>query len=125
MSIQPQVGTELKAPVGSGMVEAGAGNSAESALVLSSPPPLEVRSRLVGTGEKGANLLKIPIEIDVAVPVRNFRVRNLLALTTGQLIETQWLDGADLPLAARGAQLAWVEFEVIEQKLAVRIARLA
>jgi flagellar motor switch/type III secretory pathway protein FliN len=66
----------------------------------------------------------IPIELDVAVPVRNFRVRNLLALEKGRVIESSWLQGEDLPLAARGAQLAWSEFEVIDQKLAVRITRL-
>jgi flagellar motor switch protein FliN len=67
---------------------------------------------------------RIPIEVDVAVPVRNFRVRNLLALEQGYVVESMWLQGEDLPLAAPGAQLAWSEFEVIDQKLAVRITRL-
>jgi len=66
----------------------------------------------------------IPVEIDVAVPVRKFRVRNLLALAKGNVIESQWLQGEDMPLGARGARLAWVEFEVIDQKLGVRITRL-
>ena len=30
-----------------------------------------------------------------------------------------------MPLGAPGAQLAWSEFEVIDQRLAVRITRLA
>ena len=68
---------------------------------------------------------RIPIEVDVAVPVREFRVRNLLALEIGTVIESLWLLGEDLPLAARGAQLAWSEFEVVDQKLTVRITRLA
>jgi len=51
-------------------------------------------------------------------------VRNLLTLTVGQVIATQWIEGEDMPLGARGAQLAWTEFEVIEHKLAVRITRL-
>jgi flagellar motor switch/type III secretory pathway protein FliN len=76
-------------------------------------------------GSLNANVAQIPIEIDVAVPIRNFRVRNLLALTTGQAIGTEWVEGEDLPLGGRGAQLAWTEFEVIDQKLAVRITRLA
>ena len=67
---------------------------------------------------------QIPIELDVAVPVRGFRVRNLLALGRGTVIGSTWLQGEDLPLAARGSQLAWSEFEVIDQKLAVRITRL-
>ncbi len=54
-----------------------------------------------------------------------FRVRNLLALAPGQLIETQWVPGNDMPLAAGEVQLAWSEFEVVETRLAVRITRLA
>lgn len=69
-------------------------------------------------------VVRIPIEVDVAVPVRNFRVRNLLALEQGHVVESLWLPGEDLPLAAPGAQLAWTEFEVVDQKLAVRITRL-
>ena len=67
---------------------------------------------------------RVPVEIDVAVPIRNFRIRNLLALARGQVIATHWLEGEDMPLGARGAQLAWTEFEVIDQKLAARITRL-
>jgi flagellar motor switch protein FliN/FliY len=66
----------------------------------------------------------LPVELDVAIPVRDFRVRQLLALEPGHLIETQWHNGDDVPLAAADVQLAWSEFEVIESELAVRITRL-
>jgi flagellar motor switch protein FliN/FliY len=66
----------------------------------------------------------LPIEVDVSVPVRNFRVHHLLALDREQVIETQWHSGEDVPLAAGNVQLAWSEFEVIESELAVRITRL-
>jgi flagellar motor switch protein FliM len=69
-------------------------------------------------------LSRLPVELDVAVPVRNFRVRNLLALELGSLIETQWGHGDDMPLAAGEVQLAWCEFEVVETALAVRVTRL-
>lgn len=67
----------------------------------------------------------LPVEIDVAVPVREFRVRNLLALEGGQVIETQWGHGEDVPLAAGQVQLAWSEFEVVDSQLGVRVTRLA
>jgi len=67
---------------------------------------------------------RLPVEIDVSVPIREFRVRNLLILERGTVIASQWVNGDDMPLATRGAQLAWSEFEVIDQKLAVRITRL-
>jgi flagellar motor switch/type III secretory pathway protein FliN len=67
----------------------------------------------------------LPVELDVTVPVREFRVRHLLALAPGQLIESQWGNGEDVPLASGDVQLAWSEFEVIDAQLAVRVTRLA
>lgn len=67
----------------------------------------------------------LPVELDVTIPVREFRVRNLLALEPGQLIESKWGSGEDVPLGSGAVQLAWSEFEVIDTELAVRITRLA
>jgi flagellar motor switch/type III secretory pathway protein FliN len=120
MATQPQprvTGAPAAKPIGS---ETGQRPS-ESALVQSPPQLIEIPA----SQRTGSPVLRIPVEVDVAVPIRSFRVRNLLALNQGQVIETQWIDGDDLPLGARGAQLAWTEFEVIDQKLAVRITRLA
>jgi len=69
--------------------------------------------------------MRLPVELDVAVPVRDFRVRHLLALAPGKLIESQWSNGEDVPLAAGDVQLAWSEFEVAETQLMVRVTRLA
>jgi len=71
-----------------------------------------------------APLARMPVELDVAVAVRKFRVRNLLALESGQVIEAQWGHGDDVPLSAGDVQLAWSEFEVVDSQLAVRITRL-
>ena len=68
---------------------------------------------------------RLPVEVDVAVPVREFRVRHLLALQPGQVIESQWSGGEDTPLAAGDVQLAWTEFEVVDTQMAVRVTRLA
>jgi flagellar motor switch/type III secretory pathway protein FliN len=69
-------------------------------------------------------VLRLPVELDVTVPVGDFRVRHLLALAPEQLIESQWASGRDLPLAAGDVRLAWAEFEVVESKLAVRVTRV-
>jgi flagellar motor switch protein FliM len=68
---------------------------------------------------------RLPVELDVAVPVREFRVRNLLSLEKGVVIESRWGQGEDLPLSAGAVQLAWSEFEVIDTLLAVRVTRVA
>ena len=73
----------------------------------------------------GPLVARLPVELDVAVPVRGFRVRHLLALAPGETIASQWNHGIDLPLAAGAVQLAWSEFEVLDTKLAVRVTRLA
>ena len=71
-----------------------------------------------------APIARLPVELEVAVPVRDFRVRNLLVLERGQVIETQWSHGTDMPLACGDVQLAWSEFEVIDTQLAVRVTRM-
>jgi flagellar motor switch protein FliM len=68
---------------------------------------------------------RLPVELEVAIPVREFQVRNLLSLEKGVVIETQWGQGDDLPLSAGDVQLAWSEFEVIDTLLAVRVTRVA
>jgi len=86
------------------------------------------RSPLAQEEERSAfrpEVLRLQVELDVSVPVRGFRVRNLLALAQEQLIESQWTSGSDLPLASGDVQLAWTEFEVVETKLAVRVTRVA
>jgi len=70
-------------------------------------------------------VLALPVEVEVAIPIRDFRVRHLLALAPGQVVESKWSNGGDLPLAAGDVQLAWTEFEVVATKLAVRVTRVA
>jgi flagellar motor switch protein FliN/FliY len=113
MSAQPQL-----APQTAASVPVTPQLAAEAALVQS--PAIEREGAL----HINPLVSRLPVEVDIAVPIRKFRVRNLLALGVGAVIPSQWEQGEDMPLAARGAQLAWAEFEVIDQKLAVRITRL-
>lgn len=69
-------------------------------------------------------VLRLPVELDVTVPIENFRVRHLMALAPEQLIESRWASGSDMPLAAGDVRLAWAEFEVVATKLAVRVTRV-
>ncbi|HWG19027.1 MAG TPA: FliM/FliN family flagellar motor C-terminal domain-containing protein [Terracidiphilus sp.] len=68
---------------------------------------------------------RLPVELEVGVPVREFRVRNLLTLEPGAIVESQWKHGEDLPLAAGNVQLAWAEFEVVDTQLTARLTRLS
>lgn len=66
----------------------------------------------------------LPIALMVGLPVPQFRVRDLLALEPGGVVVTQWPHGEDLPLSAGDVQLAWVDVEMVEQKMSVRLTRL-
>jgi hypothetical protein len=113
-----------------------AGNAGGAATGLADAPSTElvVEKVLLPSGpeqreeEAGfvpARMARLPVELDVSIPVRSFRVRNLLALEPSHLIESGWGHGDDLPLSAGRVQLAWSEFEVIDTQLAVRVTRLA
>jgi len=101
------------------------GNQTGMAHALVPAPPAPREPAEPGAAAFSPAVALLPVELDVAVPVRDFRVRNLLALEPGQLIESQWGHGEDVPLASADVQLAWTEFEVVETQLAVRITRLA
>ena len=96
----------------------GAESAAEQALVAAPQLPNGATIKLT------APVARLPVELEVAVPVRDFRVRHLLTLEPGQVIETQWAHGEDLPLVSGEVQLAWSEFEVVDSQLAVRVTRL-
>ena len=100
-------------------------------------PPASVQgSALVKSAERGPVLAapridresvisRMPVEVEVGVPVRDFRVRNLLALNSGAIVRSQWNHGEDLPISAGHVQLAWVQFEVLDSLLAARVTRPA
>ncbi len=110
-----------------GSLEARGGNEVASTQIL---PPAPPKNEPPQSGVKDAIALSgpvalLPVELDVVVPVREFRVRDLLALKPGQLIESQWSSSDDVPLASGKVQLAWSEFEVNDSQLVVRVTRLA
>jgi flagellar motor switch protein FliN/FliY len=67
----------------------------------------------------------LPVQLDVTVPIPSFRVENLLALEKDSVLESHWSHGEDVPVWCGGVQLAWTEFEVVDQKLAVRVTRIS
>lgn len=100
---------------------AGAAETVAEQALVPAPHTSDDENRIALSGP----VARLPVELDVSVPVREFRVRNLLALEPGQVIQSQWTHGEDLPLASGEVQLAWSEFEVVETQLAVRLTRLA
>lgn len=69
-------------------------------------------------------LSRIPMQLTCSIPLK-FRVYDLLGLRPGQTILSEWTSTDDVPLKIGAVQLSWSEFEVVEQRMAVRLTRLA
>lgn len=95
-----------------------------SALVAQDPAAL-THSGLSFAEEVERRVAQAPLQLEVRLPIRNLRVKDILSLSDGAIFETTWPADEDLPGSCGGVQLFWAEFEVIEKRLAVRVTRLA
>ena len=66
----------------------------------------------------------LPCNMSIELPVHGFSVRDLLELSVGSLVETEWKSGEDAPLRVNGWQIGWVEFEQMGESLGVRLTEL-
>lgn len=66
-----------------------------------------------------------PCLLSLEVPVSRFTVGDLLRLRVGSIVETSSHHASDIPLRANGLLIGWTEFEVIGNRVAVRITELA
>ncbi len=69
-------------------------------------------------------LSRLPVTMAAEIPLSRFRVRDLLGLAEGQVFESASPDTEDVPLKVGDVQLGWTEFEVVEQRIALRLTRL-
>jgi len=67
----------------------------------------------------------LPCQVSLEIPIVNFTVGDLLRLGKDSIAETACLSTSDIPLRANGLLIAWTEFEVIGNRLALRITELA
>jgi flagellar motor switch/type III secretory pathway protein FliN len=67
----------------------------------------------------------LPCQLSLEIPIVNFTVGDLLRLQKDSIVETACLSTSDIPLRANGLLVAWAEFEVIGNRLALRITELA
>lgn len=69
-------------------------------------------------------LSRLELMMAVEVPLLRFKVQDLLRLSEGQVFESAFSDIEDVPLKVGDVQLGWTEFEVVDQKIALRLTRL-
>jgi flagellar motor switch protein FliN/FliY len=75
--------------------------------------------------EPWARVEALPCLLAVEIPVPGFTVSDLVHLEPGRIIATRWTVGQDVPLRINGELIAWSEFEVAQDHLAVRLTELA
>jgi flagellar motor switch protein FliN/FliY len=69
-------------------------------------------------------LSQLRVTLRAGVLLNRFKVGNLLALKEGQVFETLAPITEDVPVKVGQTQLGWSEFEVLGQKMALRLTRL-
>jgi flagellar motor switch/type III secretory pathway protein FliN len=69
-------------------------------------------------------LSMLRVSLRATVALNRFCVRDLLTLREGQVLESASPGKEDVMICAGEVQLGWSEFEVLEQRMAVRLTRL-
>ena len=70
-------------------------------------------------------LSRLTVPISAEIVLAGFKIRDLLALQPGQVIESGCEETEDVAVKAGQVQVGWSEFEVVDQQLLVRLTRLA
>jgi flagellar motor switch protein FliM len=71
-----------------------------------------------------STLSRLAVTMTVEIPLVPFKVQDLLGLKEGQVFQSASPDTEDVPLKVGDVQLGWTEFEVVEQRIALRLTRL-
>lgn len=90
-----------------------------AATITSAPAPA-----LPSPEDALANFLHIPAPIVVEAPIVSLTVRDLFRLEKGSVVATSQPAGANIPVHVATTLIAWAEFQVFDDKLAVRLAEL-
>jgi flagellar motor switch/type III secretory pathway protein FliN len=69
-------------------------------------------------------LAQLRVTMRVGVALNRFKVRDLLSLQDGQVFESLSPDTEDVPLMIGQVQVGWSEFEILDQRMALRLTRL-
>ena len=89
----------------------------------------EARAETQATAAKETDLLEampwLPCTLTLEIPVVRFTIGDLLSLKKGSIVETACHHTSDVPLRVNQLLIGWTEFDVIGDRLAVRITEQA
>lgn len=70
-------------------------------------------------------LLLVSVKVSVEVAIQQLTVRELFRLEKGSVLVSAQQAGANAPVVIGDVALAWGEFQVVEDHLALRVVELA
>jgi flagellar motor switch/type III secretory pathway protein FliN len=104
----------MSASTAAAIPDAAAGQTAAAAGAASKP---EIAGRW-------ADAELLPCQLNAEIDVSRFTVRDLFCLEVDSVLDSGWAQGMDVPLKANSQLIGWVEFEVIGERLAVRLTEI-
>jgi flagellar motor switch/type III secretory pathway protein FliN len=99
--------------------------AAPAQAVVPTPAAAVVSARVEEEQQRWKPVLDLRCELTVDLAMPDFKIADLLKLRTGSVIDAHWRVGQDVPLRLNGTLLAWIEFELVADHLAVRLTELA
>jgi flagellar motor switch/type III secretory pathway protein FliN len=66
----------------------------------------------------------LPCVLSVNLAVGDFTIGDLLCLEGGMVFETKNASSADVPVVVNSRRIGWAEFEVVGQRMGIRITEL-
>lgn len=66
----------------------------------------------------------LPCRLSAEIQLAKFTVRDLFSLEVDSIVDSGWVQNLDVPLKANSQVIGWAEFEVIDERLAVRLTEL-
>jgi flagellar motor switch/type III secretory pathway protein FliN len=75
--------------------------------------------------EQWQHVLDLQCELTVDLVMPDFKIGDLLKLRQGSVINAHYRMGRDVPLCLNSTLLGWIEFELVGERLAVRLTELA
>ena len=89
------------------------------------PSPTEISiDRSSGEEAAWAHVKGLLCRLSVEVAIPHFTVRKLLDLEPGVILDTHYEEGAHVPVVVNGQMIAWGEFDVVDEILAIRLTEL-
>jgi len=82
-------------------------------------------SEAVAENPAWQNVASLPCLLTIDLPVPFFTLGQLAELAKDTVVDSHWNVSDDVPIRVNGELVGWSEFEVVGNKLAVRMTELA